>query len=75
MIMQLELIKTAAMSIFDRVLPSLDHVQELARNINASILPESQVAGIVANATASHTVALQALEIAHNARSVSSISQ
>lgn len=68
LIVQLEATKSATGEIFDRVLPPLDQVEELARSINASILPESQVAGIVANATASHQVAQQALELAQNAR-------
>ena len=75
LIVQLEATKTATGEIFDRVLPPLDQVEELARSINASILPESQVAGIVANATASHQVAQQALELAQNARSVFFIDQ
>ena len=68
LMMQLELIKTATTSIFDRVLPSMDYIRELARNINASIFPEIQVTGIVANATASQQIAQQALELAQSAR-------
>ena len=68
LIMQLEVTKMATGRIFDAVLPSLSYVQELARDLSASILPEDQVAGIATNATASHQIAQQALELARNAR-------
>lgn len=70
---QLENTKILIQQIFNISLPSLEYVQELARAINASILPDEQVQGIVANATASYEAARQVLELARNARSALSI--
>ena len=66
---QLESIKDLTQLIFNASLPSLEYVQELARSINSSILPDEQVQGIVANATESYEIAQQILELARNARS------
>ena len=66
---QLESIKTLTQQIFNTSLPSLEYVQELARRINSSILPDEQVQGIVTNATESYEIAQQILELARNARS------
>lgn len=65
---QLEGIKAVTQQIFNTSLPSLEYVQELARGINASILPDEQVQGIVINATESYEIAQQVLELARNAR-------
>lgn len=65
---QLQMTKALAQQILNISLPSLEYVKELARNINASILPDVQVQQVVENATASNEAAQQALELAQNAR-------
>lgn len=72
LISQLNVTKTLAEKIVSISLPPLSYVEELARNINDSIVPDTQVQEILANATASHEAAQQALELAHNARLVCS---
>ena len=68
LISQLNVTKTLAEKIVSISLPPLSYVEELARNINDSIVPDTQVQEILANATASHEAAQQALELARNAR-------
>ena len=74
LITRLESTKILAGKIFNVSLPALNYVEELARNINASILSDEQVQEIATNATASHDAALQALELARNARSALTLS-
>lgn len=73
LIARLDTIKRLAETTFNTSLPSLEYAQQLARSINASIIPDEQVGEIAANASASHEAAQQALELAQNARSVHSI--
>ena len=70
LISQLNMTKTLADKIVTISLPPLSYVEELAKSINASIVPDTHVQEILANATASHEAAQQALELARNARSV-----
>ena len=70
LISQLNMTKALAETILSISLPPLSYVQELAKNINDSIVPDTQVQEIVANATASYETAQQALELARNARLV-----
>ena len=67
---RLSSIKNDTRIVFDSVLPNLDYVEELARSIASSVIPEDQVADIIANATASQHIAQLALELAQNARYV-----
>ena len=68
LIIQLDITKTLALTVFDTSLPSLDYIQELSRNVNESILTDEHMEEIAANATASLEAAQQALELARNAR-------
>ena len=68
LIIQLDITKTLALTVFDTSLPSLDYIQELSRNVNDSILTDEHMEEIAANATASLEAAQQALELARNAR-------
>ena len=70
LISQLNMTKTLADKIVSISLPPLSYVEELAKGINDSIVPDTQVQEILANATASHEAAQQALELARNARLV-----
>ena len=70
LIARLHMIKRLAETVVNTSLPSLEHAEQLARSINASIIPDEQVQEIAANATASYETALEALELAQNARSV-----
>ena len=70
LISQLNMTKALTEEVLSISLPPLSYVQELAKNINDSIVPDTQVQEIVANATASYETAQQALELARNARLV-----
>ena len=65
---ELELAKDSAQQLLSSSLPSVEYVQDLATQINNTILPEDVVEEIVGNATASRQAAESALATAQNAR-------
>lgn len=60
--------KDLAQQILENSLPSLEVVNELARKINDSIVPDELVQDILENATNSRIIAEMALETAEMAR-------